>query len=519
MIVDDEKRTREGMKRKVNWPALGMSVAAEASDGEEALEQIHQRRIDLVITDVSMPVMDGLTFIQRALEKDQRLKFIIVSGYSEFEYARAAMKLGISEYLLKPLKESDILASLVKMKRAIAAQQTVTQKELAKQQEDAFLHWLTGSAQQETILASELQQVTGEACQAAAVLKAELEASNDSAGRLRSLTLHYDIESLFREMFPQEAGIRFMRCLRPEHDYVLLLPAGQNKAGLLDSFLQELMHRHGITAAIGLGEACGQGQCLKRSYQEALFAVKETLLRGSEKVISYSSIEARREQPKRSCQTKLLLRWLQERKRDHAKEQIAALFEHALQQRMVTNHQHAYELFMEIYFVLKEFVQAEGAGYRSDPVSGEATHIMDIAAGFTRLEQMVSWLQHYVDSCYMHPDGQDVTGKEIVFSVKKHIDEFYSSELTLNHISEKYHINPIYFSRIFKAFIGESFNSYITRIRMEEALRLMETTSLKLHEIAEIVGYEDPKYFSKVFKKFYGTSPSSYGEQAQLQKV
>jgi two-component system response regulator YesN len=532
MIVDDEAHIRNGMKMKVDWEQLGMSVMAEASDGLEALNYIENGNIDLVITDINMPLMDGLTFIQKALEISKDVKFIIVSGYSEFEYARTAMKFGITEYLLKPLKETDMQTSLMKIKDEILTIESVWLKEHAKREEskrreESLLHLLTGKHTQSAAadFDQELQLELDTENILIGVMKTELhEASTDSSGRVRNYTLYYDIESAFNSFLAKSGSGHIIKSIRPEHEYILLLPNSQSgkekMIRLLTSFIGELLPQLGVRITIGLGGTPDKTHTIKRSYNEALFAVKERIMCGSGRVIDYTKIPIKSDKPNFNAETKLLVRLLEERKWNNVKEHIQFMFSHSLQKGILSNHTHVYELFIEIYFVIKQFAKGDLAGLQESPVMGSGEVITEIVGSFSHTDQMVDWLYQYTESaCYHFKEGQDATGKEIVYRVQKYIREFYSSDLTLNLVSEKYHINPIYFSRIFKTHIGESFNSYITRIRMEEAKNLMETTSLKMHDISEIVGYEDPKYFSKVFKKHFGVSPSLYTENRHPKKT
>lgn len=524
LIVDDEAHIRNGVKMKVDWESLKMHVEAEASDGVEALACIINDKIDLVITDINMPVMDGLNFIQKALEINKDLKFIVISGYSEFEYARAAMKFGISEYLLKPLKETEMQMSLLKIRDEILATESVwikeqAQREESKRREETLFQWLTDKHKQDTAVDLERELKLDMDNVIIGVMKTGVhDAPADAVGKVRNATLYYDIEDTFNTFLVKSGSGQIIKNIRPEHEFILLLHPesihGKEKIiRELNGFIREIEQQHGIRITIGLGGKHDRTHSLKSSYIEALFAVKERILCGSGLVIDYAKIPLKSDKPNFSAEIKLLTHYIKERKWENIREHIGHMFRHLNQGRMVYNHSHFYDLFIEVYFVIKQFTQGELVMNQESPILDYGVDIMEVVNGFNSTDQMVEWLYKYAEeSCQNLKEGQDASGKEIVFRVKKYIKEFYSSDITLNHISEKHHIHPIYFSRIFKKYVGESFQSYITRIRMEEAKNLMETTSLKMLEISEIVGYEDPKYFSKVFKKYFGVSPSMYNE-------
>jgi len=530
LIVDDEAHIRAGIRGKVDWERLGMRIAAEASDGAEALKEIETGHIDLVMTDMNMPLMDGLTLIRKTTETNRDIKFIVISGYSEFEYARTAMKYGITEYLLKPLKESEMIAALMKLKAEIDAAadgKEQAKRERGKLREEALSHLLTDKFARATPAELEKALSVRLAGDAFAVGVVKIEPPDGADGpddpdddRLRIIARYRDVERCLEAVIEAAGHGLAVKWVRPEHEFVLLLATGGHPDGRgklsreLGACLRRLETELGVRATIGLGGPAEREQSLKPSYSEAVFASKEKLLRGVGNVIDYASIPLKREKPNFGAEVKLLVRLLEERKWDSLRSHLDAAICRSVQRGLLANHNHMNELFMEMYFAVKQYA----LGTLSDPAESAMLDMVEdigsVVVGFSQPSQMVEWLYAYAEAaCSRAGEGQDTSGKEIVYRVKKYIKEFYSSDLTLSKISEKYHINPIYFSRIFKTHVGESFNAYITRVRMEEAKHLMETTSLKLQDISEIVGYDDPKYFSKVFKKFFGVSPSLYGEQ------
>jgi len=421
-------------------------------------------------------------------------------------------------------------ASLLAVKAEILTSESAWMKERESREklrlkEESLLHWLTdkNSKQVPADVGQEWEKELAAGRFLIGVLKTELllDSTADDPNRIRNLVLYNEMETACREYMANLGEGCVIKNIRPDHEFILLLHpdpgSGKDKiVRLLVPFVESLEKRFGIRVTVGIGGAYDQASAIKASYREALFAVKERLLLGTGKVIDYQQASNKTDKPNFSADMKLLTRFLKEKKWEKVKEHIDYLFKHAVRKKLISNHTQAHELFFEAYFVIKQFAQEEAAVNPDAALAGSVADITDIVTGFSHLDQMVDWLYQYLENACQHLiGGQDATGKEIVYRVKAYIKEFCSSELTLNMVSEKYHINPIYFSRIFKTYTGESFNNYMTRIRMEEAKHLLETTSLRQQEISEIVGYEDPKYFSKVFKKFFGISPSQYTENRQ----
>ena len=112
LLVDDEEEVRRGIIRKMEWEKLGFEVAGDAENGEEALEKVEQLQPDVVITDIRMPVMNGIELLKKVYNHCPLTKFIIISGYSDFEYAQSAIRLHVSEYLLKPVEKEALIAKI-----------------------------------------------------------------------------------------------------------------------------------------------------------------------------------------------------------------------------------------------------------------------------------------------------------------------------------------------------------------------------------------------------------------------
>lgn len=520
MIVDDEVQIRKGIRAKVNWDDLGLQLIGEASDGREALDYANIHNVDIMITDINMPEMDGLMLIKQLSEVQQNMKFIIISGYSEFEYARTAMQYGVSEYLLKPVLDTELQSSLMKVREELLRPESVwikehVVKEKLMKRDEALLHLVSHSNDKETILS--LMKKSGMEWShplfSVGLLKLEFEEIANEY-----LNDEESFYSALIHMFDNVVGEKTDGCLfksKNEYEFILLLNTTnpQKKEDVkqaLKSFIKQILEVFGMNSTIGLGRWIEGIQLVKNSFKDAQSAVKEKILKGNGKLIDITDILVKPFYLDLDSESKILTQLMIDRKKEEVREYISHLFNNFIQFKKVTSYNQIVELFLEIYFIVKNVVQ-ENKGSGDQAVFGLDGDLTDIISRFESLDQMTFCLYEYAETVIDQiSDGHDVSGKEIVNSVRKYINDFYGSDITLNKISKKNHINPIYFSRIFKTYVGENFNNYLTRIRMEEAMKLMNSSSLKIHEISGIVGYDDPKYFSKVFKKHFGTSPSMY---------
>lgn len=509
MIVDDEITIRKGICAKVNWQELGLHLQAEAGDGAEALEYTALHEIDIMITDINMPEIDGLRLIKKVSESHKNMKFIVISGYSEFEYARTAMQYGVSEYLLKPVVEKELQSSLIKLREELLRPESVLiQEHMVKEKlmkRDEALYRLIANSNDKEAAHSLLKKSDIHFMYpyfSAGIIKLELEED----------VPYSKLASLFEEIVESE-GISYLCKGKATDEFIFLLNIEQlhqaeNLKLILKRWMNEIKHSLGADATIGQGSWVEGIHLVNQSFNEAQTAIKERILKGNGYLYNFSEISMKPVYLNLESESTILIQLIKDKKKKELNEYIHHLFHNYTQTRKITNYSQVIELFLEIYFIVKNAAQEKkGEAF----VAAQDGDITDIISRFESLEQMIFCLYEYAETVMDQlSEGHDTSGREIVDSVRKYIQDFYGSDITLNKISKKNHINPIYFSRIFKSYVGENFNNYLTRIRMEEAMKLMNSSSLKIHEISGIIGYEDPKYFSKVFKKHFGKSPSLY---------
>jgi two-component system, response regulator YesN len=526
LVVDDEEYIRKGIISKIDWHAKGMELVAEAEDGETALDIISRQQVDLVITDICLPQKDGIELIRHVSQLGKPIKFIIISGYDKFEYARIAMKYRVTEYLLKPIKDSDLNESLDKMKVELQAQRALEQqmRDISvlhnhKQQQgrDELLNKLIDGKNTDPSdilrIQERLDLKGGER-----VLVSVMKVSPLLAGRpkLSDELLYFGLQNIFQEISKgSRAATVLFRNFHTRDEFVFLSfhdesPIKTKLYPLFYSFILAAREFLFLQLTIGMGDAGKSLDHASQSYVNALFAVNERILRGAGKVIDYSELPKQHHLVHVPTLGRELMLCLDERRKSEAKLHVRSWIGHIEAECYRLNHLHVQEIIIHAYMLLKKYVEDTWPGLDNGlRVKEDITLLL---SQWQSLQEAGAWFEEMIENIFELPAQTcDISGKDIVELVKKYIDQHFDQDLGLQYISDTYHIHPIYFSRIFKTHVGESFNSYLTRKRMEKAMELLRNPTLKLHEISTIVGYEDPKYFSKVFKKHYGSSPSLLG--------
>ncbi|MDF2837237.1 MAG: YesN8 [Paenibacillus sp.] len=516
MIVDDEQEIRQGIRLKVDWEALGLRIAGEASNGKEALELLEHEPCDIVITDMNMPVMNGLSFLEACRKLDPGISLIVVTGYEDFQYAHAAVRHQAKHYLLKPVARDELTDALSKIKSEL-------DKEVAEARRAKDMEWQLSRFYKELKDQFLLQLSKGGAEEPGGrperAKRFGLDAWNESVVRFASAGLlersggeesrpaeqfRLPFELLCREL--AEGREEDVQVFRDEH-YPGLMHAiirGDNaKAiGFMDE-LRETVRRHlGFEPTIGIGDAVtGFGQW-KEGYSTAL--------------LSWHLSESHVLQPARPSEEPALLpeekvQVLQRLLKKGELEPFGKLALEMLAEAQQYSRTALVKTIFRLHLAMESFAAQAGA-----PFDGKDALWLrpDVALQLRTPELAAAHILKLAASVVgrLGERGEDAE-MSVIEASRAYIDENYMYELNLTSLAEKFNYNPSYFSELFKAKTGKTFIQYVSDVRMGHAARLLKETSLGLWDISELTGFSNPSYFSSRFKRMYGMSPSEYRQR------
>ncbi|MGI6070143.1 MAG: response regulator [Blautia sp.] len=521
LLVDDEEDVLHAMERKINWDALGFHLAGTAGNGQEALELADQLHIDVVMTDIKMPFMDGLTLCRKLKENYRNMKVVIYSGFDEFEYAREAVHLEAEEYLLKPISAKDMENVFRKIKESLDKEfderrnmdklYAYYKQSLPAMQEQLFMSILEGKITEEKAqgLLETYEMNLKAPHYVAALLRVEENGTEDGpeAAQLAALSLR-DIAKDYLSMssrfysayYLQDVVIVFLMDFREEIEKVLYHLEQICKMG------QRMLERR-ATAAVG--QICDKLMRVSTSYQEARNAMEyRAIVDGP--VIYINDVEPSPEEsislPEYDVQE--LLRAVKLGDREETQSAITA-FVDSLKETSITPQQ--YQLAcMEM---ITEFLKI-GRSYKlgTKQIFGTETVPWHEIQKIPSLEELKAWLLEICTNLRrtLRKERNDSTMR-LTEQAKAYIEKHYrESDLSAETLCRQLNVSATYFSTIFKKEVGQSFVAYLTKLRLEHAVELLRTTEDKTYVISEQVGYTEPNYFSYVFKKQYGISPSRY---------
>ncbi|MGO4696039.1 response regulator [Paenibacillus sp. 2TAB26] len=517
LIVDDEPEIRQGLKLKVDWDSIGLIIAGEASNGVEALERLSAEAIDIVITDMNMPVMDGMLFLDSCHEQYPSLRLIVITGYEDFHYAKAAIRNQAREYLLKPVARKELTDTLSNVKKELDKdrqshdQAAMTQWRLSQYYKEMKEHFIVHLVKEEILQESTIKDRSR---------LFELDSWDKREVRFITAGLWERGESIasvdrtpdkFRlpfDIISRECADKFQGKMEVFRDtnypglMHFVIAADHELEREFAEFLTQSVYKYmAFEIKIGTGQTVSGFKQWKEGYISSLLAWNMPY--GKVAGLAPAS-EGHTAIPEHTI--KVIERYL-------IRGELSS-FEAAIRQELqrgMKSQLRFVKLIFQLYLMLETIAHESQIGLESgeqlwlrpemtlslDTVEKAERFLMRIAAKIERKRQS---------------DSQE-SDPSLILAAKQFIDENYMYELNLTMIAEKYNYNSSYFSEMFKAKVGKTFIHYLNEVRIAEAVRMLKTTTLNLWDIAELTGFSNASYFSSKFKRMYGMTPSDYRQQ------
>ena len=521
LIADDEIEVREGLKLKVDWEAMGFIISGEATNGVEAEALLRSERYDLLITDMNMPVMDGVRLLDICRNHNPTIQIIIITGYEDFQYARAGVRSHAMDYLLKPVTRDDLRTALNRIKeeldnsRKARDDSEVMQWRLSqyyKEMKERFLldlvrgRWLPASSLPERIRLFHLEAWQAHSvCFITAGMREVSVQHNPQARAPKHMRLPF-------EMVCHEIAQSYQDSVQVFHDTA---HPGMMHFITLDGVQHEFANKLAGQAAlylsmdvqVGLGLPVSGLERWKEGYIHSLLAWNLAGRQGGQDrtpVTDHSPLLP--EETSRALH-RCLIRGELDSFRSIIRRELSEAYQ--LSSSRLVRCLFQISLLMESA-ALDYIRQAQGR----EPlwISPEWVLWLETPEQAERL--LMQWAQDFVDQHQEIERGEST----LIESAKRYIEENYMQELTLTSLAEQYNYHPTYFSEMFKEGAGISFIQYVTEVRMKHALRLLKETQLTVWDIAELAGFSSPSYFSSKFKRMFNLSPSEF-RLSQSEKI
>lgn len=530
-LVEDEMVIRRGIKNSIDWEKEGYIFCGEASDGELAYPMIIKEKPDILITDIRMPFMDGLELCKLVKKELPNIKILILSGYDEFDYAKEAIRLGVTEYLLKPISSGKLLEALNGVSESIRREKE--DKDLVRK----YMEEMRENTEHEKQKFFE-QMIAGNLSMADALETGKKYEMNLSAGMYNLLLFRftlgeenrksgelsgeaeYAIEKLTERL---EYVFEFQRGVE---DWAFLLMADNEeqmseRVKELSKDLEEIMKNYSTIAYFGgIGQPVARLRELEESFREAERALAARFTMELNRIISVEDIRMAQNvdtlddieimsfgeiEKTRTMLEKFLNNGAEDEIDEFVDVYINELPEENLKSVLMRQY-----IIMDAYIVMMSFCE------KIEGIEGEMQAQSEELKNSMKTIQTLEEIKNYIRMLLKKIIGvrDTISGRrysDIIEIAKDQIRKTYmSDEISLNTIAAEVGMSPSYFSSIFSKEMGKIFVEYLTEIRMDRAKELLMCSSMKTSEIGYEVGYKDPHYFSYIFKKTQNCTPKEF---------
>ncbi len=533
LVVDDEEEVRQGLIQKIEWHKYNFEIIGEAQNGREALDIIEEIVPDIIITDISMPIMNGLELSEYVRLNYPTIKTVILTGYDDFNYAQQAIRFGVEDYILKPVLPKDIDELLLKLNNKL--QLEIEQKEnIIRLKEhfneslpiirDKYLSLIVEGNIDENELKSKINffnlNLRG-SCFVIAAANIDNSGHEDKIFMLNDTELmRFAVINIAKEIIDKysigealfhHSELVFIFSFNDTHEsgvcnndtifrkvYSVLEEIRQN----VEKFLK-------LTVTIGVGSVFSSLTRIKDSYKSALSALEYKLIIGESKIIFIEDLEPKRkeviafdEQTERRLVSAVKFGTEKE-----VKEVVNDIFNKLVGTKAV---------FQEYQLYLVEVVAAISRICRdfeidAPDILGIRTNLYVEMLEFRSFNEIKNWMEAICIKLmrFISESRQNTTQMLLKKAQDYVLGNFSDEGLSIQKVADYLHISQSYLSMIFKKETGETFLKYLVGVRLNAAIELLQG-AYKTAEIAERVGYPDISYFSYFFKKNFGMSPREY---------
>ncbi len=525
-LVEDEFVVREGIKNNIDWKSHGYEFCGEASDGELAFPMIQKLKPDIVITDIRMPFMDGLVLSKLIKKELPWIEIIILSGYSEFEYAKEGIKIGIAQYLLKPIngedliKEVDSLAVKIEEKhkeREIKEKYMREMKEnFLKERKDLFQYLVTGSKSP-----AELLEISGR-------LDIDLSAIWYSIVLLKVQSMKHARDEYSNSIIEIEQKIEM---LDSKKDLLIFdrnlegkafLFKADSKEDMID-FQEKYLYQikeilddyENIRYFGGIGEPVNRLRELPFSFESASHAFAHRYLVKDSLILNYKEIKQGIYQEEikfdigsmdiKQIDRSKIREFLKFGDKEETIYFVEEFFKDLGNNAMKSNMLRQY-IIMDSYFCIAEFV--EGLSFAKEEIDPPDSNSGVLQSEENAMDYLIRIVHKALE---LREKAASNRYGDVVDEVIRYIEDNYADEeLSLNVLASHINFSPNHLSMVFSQQAGQTFTRYLTNYRMNKAKELLRCTSKRSSVISMEVGYKDPHYFSYLFKKTQGMTPTQY---------
>lgn len=533
LLVDDERMIRKAIAKSIDWQKHGVQIVADVANGEEALLVMGKEVIDIVITDIRMPVMDGLKLSEAIKEQYPKTRVIILSGYDDFEYARTAIKQGVQDYLLKPVSEEELIPSIRRLEKEIGSEH--------EHEREMFLSKKMLQENKVLICTKVIQDIVNGRNGGEIMLRAQKLGMNlagplfgvilvsaddynvkynsreNEQPQLQRFAIYNVFDELFRERIPSTTAYS------GEEDVITIFSARHfmktrmyEVLGDISKTIEEVL---GVTVSMAVSGGIGEMKDIQLLYKEAKDASKQNFYAGKNQIRIGDKEDERKEPSWRYLRADYERDFMNELKKGDREGNLAAWQKIA---HFFENESTSAEVVKDTCIRLCKdmFVNLIDLGIRvkDEENSGDEDYYcfsnLQKKKFFTDVSEYMEDIIGDIHEKIAHANEKKYS--YMVRSAMSYIELNFGKDISLTEVADEIGVSANYFSKIFKKEVGTNFVDWLNQLRIDKAKDILKKRAYKVYEVAEMVGYSEYKYFITMFKKYTGKTPKQFREKGDI---
>ncbi len=503
MIVDDELLIRDSLKNTIDWKNIGITSVEVAENGQDALIKITEEAVDIIISDINMPIMGGIDLLKQVKKDYPNTRFIIISCHEDFNFAKEAIAIGVQAYILKPLDNKEVTSNLVKI-----VEDLNNYKNITKSNVNLFRAVLNDNVSSEELKKAEML----------------LNNNNNNNNFIFTASILFIKDNLNIKIdYKQELDSFIDEIIEDNFGNIVLINKFSSDNSYLDiklyyqDLLDKITKKYNSSGFICVGKAVNNFEDITSSYKISHVVKKSILQEGFNKCLTIEDVNT------------TIVDFTNEINKinrlifESVDETSIANIMYYIQEVISNNNKNLqciYDFAIKILILcdnLKSDLKNNGEliintlnlEEENIWILGEA--IIKVIS-FTDIEDIKSYIKSKILNILKNMDNETNKLSPVIKRVIKHINENYNEDISLKNLAIEYNMNTSYLGQLFTKEVGMQFSEYINKVRSAVAKELTLKTSKKIHDISREVGYLDTSYFYRKFKKYYGVTPATLRE-------
>lgn len=518
LIVDDDIFISEGLKYIINWESYSLSVAATVVDGKAAQDYIENNPVDILLTDIRMPIIDGVELIKWIRSRKLDIKCIILSGYDDYEYMREAVKLNIENYLIKPINEIELIETLLnivdKLDKTNPIIPTDNKSFLA---ENILYRWITNHIENDELIerASLLNLSIMQNFYTAVVIDINLR-----VGQTYNISIAATISVIIENMKKNKiANLQSAFLAGPNGDIIFVFAGAQkldrSKVGqYLTETINNVVQLSGMDFFITMGYSVQGYTNLHKSYTSAKMLLDYRLLIPQNQLIDINELYSSQNENRLDEMDFLLIK---KAVLDNDRVKVIQFIKDIYQKNYAMDQislDYLIHVSIELILILIKMAGSENVSVLLPEI--QSVGLYGKIKQLRSKNELQEWVISHYNLYYDEISGKHSTCHPLAMRLIKYIDENFSRlDISLKIIADSFKVNAAYLGRVFKDEINIGFSEYLNQVRIIKAQELVKNTRQPVNIIAKMVGYSSINHFSSMFKRLSGQHPVEYRMQQE----